>query len=276
MRAVRLLFFLFRTLPGCHAVLRAVGGCLTPAILPKPSRSFKQLQQAYHHSEPDPRSDHSSLQPRTLHVAGCRRPCSAVQIAVRDVDQSHAPNTVWEHLGLGQRFEYRTLATVIGRIFGPPWFRSIPIRIRLRQLDTNTQATIRTNTQLRSCPGHDDPVRLPPSARFVHIPSHSINKSQISKGDSYSNDPTSNRDGGSCQGQCRELNSAALASKTPSVALGGHSAADGAQNRPSDAQNRTMNQTIYFLQNFTRHDVQKINNGVSQSMRTFPSAPRTT
>jgi len=41
-----------------------------------------------------------------------------------------------------------------------------------------------------------------------------------------------------------------------------------AQKQAIDAQNRTMNQTIYFLQNFTG-TMQKINNGVSQSIQSI-------
>ncbi len=39
-----------------------------------------------------------------------------------------------------------------------------------------------------------------------------------------------------------------------------------AQKQAIDAQNRTINQAIYFLQNFTS-TMQKINNGVSQSIQ---------
>ncbi len=98
--------------------------------------------------------------------------------------------------------------------------------------------------------------------------SESLNQ-QISnlEGDSYSNDPTQQSE----MAVLAKVNAANLIQlhsqqDTNQLLSAGIQQQMVAQKQAIDAQNRTMNQTIYFLENFTG-TMQKINNGVSQSIQ---------
>ena len=135
------------------------------------------------------------------------------------------------------------------------------------QLDTNTQATIQ-NQYATSDLAQGMTTGALTTLGQVRSHSESLNQ-QISnlEGDSYSNDPTQQSE----MAVLAKVNAANLIQlhsqqDTNQLLSAGIQQQMVAQKQAIDAQNRTMNQTIYFLQNFTG-TMQKINNGVSQSIQ---------
>jgi hypothetical protein len=135
------------------------------------------------------------------------------------------------------------------------------------QLDTATQATIQ-NQYATSDLAQGMTTGALTTLGQVRSHSESLNQ-QISnlEADSYSNDPTQQSE----MAVFAKVNAANLVQlhsqqDTNQLLSAGIQQQMVAQKQAIDAQNRTMNQTIYFLQNFSG-TMQKINNGVSQSIQ---------
>ena len=137
------------------------------------------------------------------------------------------------------------------------------------QLDTNTQATVQ-NQYATSDLAQGMTTGALTTLGQVRSHSESLNQ-QISnlEGDSYSNDPTQQSE----MAVLAKVNAANLIQlhsqqDTNQLLSAGIQQQMVAQKQAIDTQNRTMNQAIYFLQNFGG-TMQKINNGVSQSIQSI-------
>lgn len=135
------------------------------------------------------------------------------------------------------------------------------------QLDAATQATIQ-NQYATSDLAQGMTTGALTTLGQVRSHSESLNQ-QISnlETDSYSNDPTQQSE----MAVLAKVNAANLVQlhsqqDTNQLLSAGIQQQMIAQKQAIDAQNRTMNQTIYFLQNFAG-TMQKMNNGVSQSIQ---------
>ena len=137
------------------------------------------------------------------------------------------------------------------------------------QLDANTQATIQ-NQYATSDLAQGMTTGALTTLGQVRSHSESLNQQIINlEADSYSNDPTQQSE----MAVLAKVNAANLIQMhsqqdTNQLLSAGIQQQMVAQKQAIDAQNRTMNQAIYFLQNFTG-TMQKINNGVSQSIQTI-------
>jgi hypothetical protein len=137
------------------------------------------------------------------------------------------------------------------------------------QLDPNTQATIQ-NQYATSDLAQGMTTGALTTLGQVRSHSESLTQ-QITnlEGDSYSNDPTQQSE----MAVLAKVNAANLIQlhsqqDTNQLLSAGIQQQMVAQKQAIDAQNRTMNQAIYFLQNFAG-TMQKINNGVSQSIQSI-------
>jgi hypothetical protein len=135
------------------------------------------------------------------------------------------------------------------------------------QLDANTQATIQ-NQYATSDLAQGMTTGALTTLGQVRSHSESLTQ-QITnlEADSYSNDPTQQSE----MAVLAKVNAANLIQlhsqqDTNQLLSAGIQQQMVAQKQTIDAQNRTMNQAIYFLQNFSG-TMQKINNGVSQSIQ---------
>jgi hypothetical protein len=135
------------------------------------------------------------------------------------------------------------------------------------QLDANTQATIQ-NQYATSDLAQGMTTGALTTLGQVRSHSESLTQ-QITnlEADSYSNDPTQQSE----MAVLAKVNAANLIQlhsqqDTNQLLSAGIQQQMVAQKQAIDAQNRTMNQSIYFLQNFA-DTMQKINNGVSQSIQ---------
>jgi len=137
------------------------------------------------------------------------------------------------------------------------------------QLDANTQVTIQ-NQYATSDLAQGMTTGALTTLGQVRSHSESLNH-QISnlESDSYSNDPTQQSE----MAVLAKVNAANLIQlhsqqDTNQLLSAGIQQQMVAQKQAIDAQNRTMNQAIYFLQNFAG-TMQKINNGLSQSIQSI-------
>jgi hypothetical protein len=137
------------------------------------------------------------------------------------------------------------------------------------QLDPNTQATIQ-NQYATSDLAQGMTTGALTTLGQVRSHSESLTQ-QISnlERDSYSNDPNQQSE----MAVLAKVNAANLIQlhsqqDTNQLLSAGIQQQMVAQKQAIDAQNRTMNQAIYFLQNFAG-TMQKINNGVSQSIQSI-------
>lgn len=137
------------------------------------------------------------------------------------------------------------------------------------QLDPTTQATIE-NQYATSDLAQGTTTSALTTLGQVRSHSESLNQ-QISnlEADSYSNDPTEQSEM-AVLGKVNAANLIQLHSQqdTNQLLAAGIQQQMVAQKQVIDAQNRTMNQAIYFQQNFPS-TMQKINNGVSQSIQSI-------
>jgi hypothetical protein len=137
------------------------------------------------------------------------------------------------------------------------------------QLDPATQATI-ANQYATSDLAQGTTTSALTTLGQIRSHSESLNQ-QISnlEADSYSNDPTEQSEM-AVLGKVNAANLIQLHSQqdTNQLLAAGIQQQMVAQKQVIDAQNRTMNQTIYFQQNFPS-TMQKINNGVSQSIQSI-------
>jgi hypothetical protein len=137
------------------------------------------------------------------------------------------------------------------------------------QLDPATQATIE-NQYATSDLAQGTTTSALTTLGQIRSHSESLNQ-QISnlEADSYSNDPTEESEM-AVLGKVNAANLIQLHSQqdTNQLLAAGIQQQMVAQKQVIDAQNRTMNQAIYFQQNFPS-TMQKINNGVSQSIQSI-------
>jgi hypothetical protein len=137
------------------------------------------------------------------------------------------------------------------------------------QLDPATRATIE-NQYATSDLAQGTTTSALTTLGQVRSHSESLNQ-QISnlEADSYSNDPTEQSEM-AVLGKVNAANLIQLHSQqdTNQLLAAGIQQQMVAQKQVIDAQNRTMNQAIYFQQNFPS-TMQKINNGVSQSIQSI-------
>jgi len=137
------------------------------------------------------------------------------------------------------------------------------------QLDPATQATIE-NQYATSDLALGTTTSALTTLGQIRSHSESLNQ-QISnlEADSYSNDPTEQSEM-AVLGKVNAANLIQLHSQqdTNQLLAAGIQQQMVAQKQVIDAQNRTMNQAIYFQQNFPS-TMQKINNGVSQSIQSI-------
>jgi hypothetical protein len=137
------------------------------------------------------------------------------------------------------------------------------------QLDASTQATIR-NQYATSDLAQGTTTGAMTTLGQIRSHSESLNQ-QISnlEADSYSNDPTQQSEM-AVLGKVNAANLIQLHSQqdTNQLLAAGIQQQMVAQKQAIDAQNRTINQAIYFQQNFPT-TMQKINNGVSQSVQSI-------
>ncbi len=137
------------------------------------------------------------------------------------------------------------------------------------QLDPATQATIE-NQYATSDLAQGTTTSALTTLGQIRSHSESLNQ-QISnlEADSYSNDPTEQSEM-AVLGKVNAANLIQLHSQqdTNQLLAAGIQQQMVAQKQVIDAQNRTMNQAIYFQQNFPS-TMQKINNGVSQSIQSL-------
>ena len=137
------------------------------------------------------------------------------------------------------------------------------------QLDPATQATIE-NQYATSDLAQGTTTSALTTLGQIRSHSESLNQ-QISnlEADSYSNDPTQQSEM-AVLGKVNAANLIQLHSQqdTNQLLAAGIQQQMVAQKQAIDAQNRTINQAIYFQQNFPT-TMQKINNGVSQSIQSI-------
>jgi len=137
------------------------------------------------------------------------------------------------------------------------------------QLDPATQATIE-NQYATSDLAQGTTTSALTTLGQIRSHSESLNQ-QISnlEADSYSNDPTEQSEM-AVLGKVNAANLIQLHSQqdTNQLLAAGIQQQMVAQKQAIDAQNRTINQAIYFQQNFPS-TMQKINNGVSQSIQSI-------
>ena len=137
------------------------------------------------------------------------------------------------------------------------------------QLDPATQATIE-NQYATSDLAQGTTTSALTTLGQIRSHSESLNQ-QISnlQADSYSNDPTEQSEM-AVLGKVNAANLIQLHSQqdTNQLLAAGIQQQMVAQKQAIDAQNRTINQAIYFQQNFPS-TMQKINNGVSQSIQSI-------
>ena len=137
------------------------------------------------------------------------------------------------------------------------------------QLDPATQATIE-NQYATSDLAQGTTTSALTALGQIRSHSESLNQ-QISnlEADSYSNDPTEQSEM-AVLGKVNAANLIQLHSQqdTNQLLAAGIQQQMVAQKQAIDAQNRTINQAIYFQQNFPS-TMQKINNGVSQSIQSI-------
>ncbi|HWY54155.1 MAG TPA: hypothetical protein VNZ03_06805 [Terriglobales bacterium] len=137
------------------------------------------------------------------------------------------------------------------------------------QLDASTQATIR-NQYATSDLAEGTTTGAMTALGQIRSHSESLNQ-QISnlEADSYSNDPTQQSEM-AVLGKVNAANLIQLHSQqdTNQLLAAGIQQQMVAQKQAIDTQNRSINQAIYFQQNFPT-TMQKINNGVSQSIQSI-------
>jgi hypothetical protein len=137
------------------------------------------------------------------------------------------------------------------------------------QLDASTQATIR-NQYATSDLAQGTTTGAMTTLGQIRSHSESLNQ-QISnlEADSYSNDPTQQSEM-AVLGKVNAANLIQLHSQqyTNQLLAAGIQQQMVAQKQAIDTQNRSINQAIYFQQNFPTA-MQKINNGVSQSIQSI-------
>lgn len=135
------------------------------------------------------------------------------------------------------------------------------------QLDASTQATIR-NQYATSDLAQGTTTGAMTTLGQIRSHSESLNQQILNlEADSYSNDPTQQSQM-AVLGKVNAANLIELHSQqdTNQLLAAGIQQQMVAQKRAIDSQNRTINQAIYFQQNFPT-TMQKINNGVSQSIQ---------
>ena len=149
-----------------------------------------------------------------------------------------------EHFGMGQRPEHRPLTTVDDRISGRrssgQFLSAVWFRTARRHYSGDDSEPIR---DLRPRTGHDDRCadHTRPGPLAFRVPQSTDLQSRSRLVLERSNPAIG--DGGSCQGQCRELGSAPFAAGHQSIAFSaGIQQQMVAQKQAIDAQNRTINE----------------------------------